>query len=129
MKMKIARGLLYAGVIGLAMICIIAMIDNYQLAINQGLTSTISCYNTESFDTNIGDVKPIRQCDQYNPQVVFFGSIMLLLIDVCMFYFFNNLITNNARVGRGFERELKSLESDMKDEDQKRDKKKLFSLI
>ena len=108
MKMKIARGLLYAGVIGLAIVCIIAIIDNYELAVTQGITSTISCYNTDSFDTDTGNIRPTKQCDQYNPQVVFFGSILLLCIDAFMFHFFNNYITSNAQTIRAFERDLKN---------------------
>lgn len=125
MKMKIARGLLYAGVLGLAVLCMIAIIDNYELAISQGITSTISCYDTESLDIDTNKVKPIEQCDQYNPQFVFFGSIILLVIDALMFHFFNRVITQNARMGRGIEAELRH----NREEDERQvenEKKKLF---
>ena len=107
MKMKIARALLYAGVIGLAIMCILGMIDNYNLAVSQGISSTISCYDQESFNSDTGEFNPTRQCDQYNPQLVFYGSIVILIIDAFLYYFFSNLITNNARTLRGFERELR----------------------
>lgn len=128
MKMKIARGLLYLGVISLAAICLMAAIDNYDLAINQGISSTQTCYNTEIFDINTGETRLTEQCDQYNPQFVFFVSIFLLVSDALLFLYFNRMITNNAQVGRAFERELNDLNKKYSQDDNHKNKNNLFTV-
>lgn len=107
MQYKIPRLVLYAGVISLAGVCLFAIIDNYDLAINQGLSTTLSCYNDTAFDQKTGEIRTIRICDTYNPQLVFFSSIILLIFDAIIFHYFNKTFSGkNEESARRFVKDL-----------------------
>lgn len=107
MQYKIPRLILYAGVIALATICIFAIIDNYDLAVQRGLSTTLSCYMDQAFDQKTGLTKQIRICDTYNPQLVFYGSILLLVFDAIIFHYFNKSLGGYNEIStRNFAREI-----------------------
>lgn len=106
MQFKIPKLILYAGCIGLAIICLFAIIDNYELAVNQGLSTTISCYESTAHDQSTGLTKPVKVCDSYNPQLVFYGSIVLLIFDGLIFYWFNKAFSHGENDTRKFVKNL-----------------------
>lgn len=97
MKFNIAKAILYSSTISLAILCIFAIIDNFNLVIHENVSSTISCDVKESFNANTGEVIKAQNCDSYNPQVVFYASIFLLIFDAIVFKHFHSVINKNEK--------------------------------
>lgn len=115
MRYKLTKLMLYSGVIALAVICLFAIIDNYELAIVQGLSASYSCYEHEVFDNVNNQVKTVRTCDSYNPQLIFYGSIILLIFDGLVLHYFSKTINvERERQTQNFVNELRRHEREQR---------------
>lgn len=95
MRFKIARIMLYSVVGIITIACILAMIDNYNLALIHNVTTKVSCDTSSVYNDTTKIVRYENVCSAYNPQFIFFSCLCIIVISIIACQFVKRIIDKN----------------------------------
>ena len=89
--------MLYAVVSIITIACILAMYDNYNLAIIHSVTTKLTCDTSSVYNSTTKMVRYVNVCSAYNPQFIFFSCICIIVISIVVCWFIKRIIDKNEK--------------------------------